>query len=140
MTKCLSGVIRGAAPASPIASSPHLLEFLDGPATSARSRMDEEMRDTRQMIESSLADHQRCFERLAAVVDTIENVSRILTKALANGGQVLVCGNGGSAADAEHFAAGSDHSKPGSVTVCSGDDGNFAVLSWFTNGRGVEHE
>lgn len=35
---------------------------------------------------------------LAAAVDTI-------TSALANNGKVLMCGNGGSAADAQHFAA-----------------------------------
>lgn len=35
----------------------------------------------------------------------IEAVSRLVTKAFSNGNKVLFCGNGGSAADAQHLAA-----------------------------------
>jgi D-sedoheptulose 7-phosphate isomerase len=42
---------------------------------------------------------------LAALSPLLENAITALSTALANGGKVLACGNGGSAADAQHFAA-----------------------------------
>lgn len=38
-------------------------------------------------------------------VSFIKIVSEAIVKSLRNGGKVLICGNGGSAADAQHFAA-----------------------------------
>lgn len=35
----------------------------------------------------------------------IREAARILTRTISAGGKVLICGNGGSAADAQHFAA-----------------------------------
>ena len=35
----------------------------------------------------------------------LENVSNIVVETLKNGNKILICGNGGSAADAQHFAA-----------------------------------
>jgi len=37
--------------------------------------------------------------------NTIEDVSKIVVETLKNGNKILICGNGGSAADAQHFAA-----------------------------------
>ena len=39
------------------------------------------------------------------LLDTIDQVSEICTKAFCDGNKVLFCGNGGSAADAQHLAA-----------------------------------
>jgi D-sedoheptulose 7-phosphate isomerase len=39
-----------------------------------------------------------------ACLDDIAEAARILALALRNGGKVLICGNGGSAADAQHLA------------------------------------
>ncbi len=39
------------------------------------------------------------------IVTTIENIVKVCIDALKNGGKVLFCGNGGSAADAQHLAA-----------------------------------
>lgn len=36
---------------------------------------------------------------------TVETVSKIVVETLKNGNKILICGNGGSAADAQHFAA-----------------------------------
>ena len=55
----------------------------------------------------------RAFDDLAAALDRSREALReqvvhaadLLTACLLNGGKVLVCGNGGSAADAQHFAA-----------------------------------
>ena len=44
-------------------------------------------------------------DNLAAYVEEVENVGKILSKALKNEKKVLIAGNGGSAADAQHFAA-----------------------------------
>ena len=38
-------------------------------------------------------------------LETFELVGNLLTKCIINGGKILLCGNGGSAADAQHLAA-----------------------------------
>ena len=43
-------------------------------------------------------------QRLAGHTESIERAARLLIDALAEGRKVLVCGNGGSAADAQHMA------------------------------------
>ena len=44
-------------------------------------------------------------ERMAANVGPVVEVAAVISTSLKNGGSVLVFGNGGSAADAQHFAA-----------------------------------
>lgn len=41
---------------------------------------------------------------LDACLDDVTEAARLLGSSLASGGKLLVCGNGGSAADAQHFA------------------------------------
>ncbi len=41
----------------------------------------------------------------AALLARIQTAAAWITKALRSGGKILVCGNGGSAADSQHFAA-----------------------------------
>ncbi len=54
----------------------------------------------------SLNEHISVFNDLAANHrDVIAQSGEILCKTFANGGKVLICGNGGSAADAQHIAA-----------------------------------
>ncbi len=50
--------------------------------------------DTKQKL---LADN--------VLIERIEKVTSLIAKAFANGNKVLFCGNGGSAADAQHLAA-----------------------------------
>jgi len=45
------------------------------------------------------------FARLRALAPDIAAAGRILVEALSSGGKVMFCGNGGSAADAQHLAA-----------------------------------
>ncbi|BBE10441.1 MAG: phosphoheptose isomerase (EC 5.3.1.-) [Glomeribacter sp. 1016415] len=52
----------------------------------------------RDSASTKLAALEELATPIAAAVDTV-------FAALANGGKVLICGNGGSAADAQHFAA-----------------------------------
>ena len=56
----------------------------------------------RQLFEDSLATHQDSRDRLAGAV---AQAGIMLAQALSDGRRVLSCGNGGSAADAQHFAA-----------------------------------
>ncbi len=39
------------------------------------------------------------------ILSTLETVSELIYKSISSGGRVLICGNGGSAADAQHIAA-----------------------------------
>lgn len=59
---------------------------------------------TRKRIEESIAVKQLLLKN-DAVLGTIELVAEEMVKTLKNGGKVLFCGNGGSAADAQHLAA-----------------------------------
>jgi len=52
-----------------------------------------------------LKDAAAAHERMAANVESVVAVADAITKSLKQGGSVLVFGNGGSAADAQHFAA-----------------------------------
>ncbi len=50
----------------------------------------------------SWQQHQEVFERLD--LEVIESCGNIIIKALKNGNKILLCGNGGSAGDAQHIA------------------------------------
>lgn len=56
----------------------------------------------RAHFENTIATQSRAREALSAVV---ADAARRLADTLRNGGRILVCGNGGSASDAQHFAA-----------------------------------
>ena len=66
------------------------------------------------LSDDSLRDHvtrlfESSIETKRAVLDTqtepLLRLARVIAKSLANGGKLLLCGNGGSAADAQHLAA-----------------------------------
>ena len=54
---------------------------------------------------SILNEHQHCVAGLSELAEAIEAVGMLLAQTLRSGGKILICGNGGSAADAQHFAA-----------------------------------
>lgn len=56
----------------------------------------------RSHLEQSIATKQRLLEQC---LDAIVRVGEDLASCLAGGSTILLCGNGGSAADAQHFAA-----------------------------------
>lgn len=56
-------------------------------------------------IQSRFLETARNYERLAASAAAVQEVAARLCDCLRAGGKVLFCGNGGSAADAQHFAA-----------------------------------
>lgn len=56
-------------------------------------------------FETVLQEHQAVIAQLAACAGTIESSVQLLITALSQGGKILLCGNGGSAADCQHIAA-----------------------------------
>ena len=55
-----------------------------------------------QHFQESIAAKQQCAEQLA---EPTARAAALLLDSLMADGKILVCGNGGSAADAQHFAA-----------------------------------
>lgn len=56
-------------------------------------------------IEASLTGHRRAMEAVAELAPAIQQAAGELGRTFEAGGRVYACGNGGSAADAQHFAA-----------------------------------
>ena len=50
-------------------------------------------------------DHERALEKSRTLYSAILSMANICKEALLRGNKILICGNGGSAADAQHIAA-----------------------------------
>ena len=59
----------------------------------------------RQFINDYVGQHQAVLARLPECAEVIEAAAESCVAALARGNKLMICGNGGSAADAQHFAA-----------------------------------
>jgi D-sedoheptulose 7-phosphate isomerase len=57
------------------------------------------------MFTTVLHRHMECLRTLEKEAAGIEQIGALLSAAIAKGRKILICGNGGSAADAQHFAA-----------------------------------
>lgn len=64
--------------------------------------MSEILKRVTQQFEDSIATKQKALDVLPS---SIEKAIHLMYESLQNGGKILACGNGGSAADAQHFAA-----------------------------------
>lgn len=53
----------------------------------------------------NLAEHRELFARLDALESAVQAASELLAGSLRQGGKLMFCGNGGSAADSQHLAA-----------------------------------
>ncbi|MSU65822.1 MAG: SIS domain-containing protein [Opitutus sp.] len=87
-------------------------------------------------FESSLAETLRTFQALPAIRPAIDRAGQMIVGTLQGGGKLLIAGNGGSAAEAAHFAtelvgryAKARRSLPavalssdGSLVTCIGND------------------
>jgi D-sedoheptulose 7-phosphate isomerase len=62
------------------------------------------MNPIKNIIASSIAVKQSLLED-QAMIDKIDLITQLITQAFQNGNKVLFCGNGGSAADAQHLSA-----------------------------------
>jgi D-sedoheptulose 7-phosphate isomerase len=59
----------------------------------------------RVSLESHLQEHLALFRTLSGLADPTERVAEAVVSALLKGNKLLLCGNGGSAADSQHIAA-----------------------------------
>jgi len=58
------------------------------------------------MIKRELTAHQETIDRtIETMIPQIEEASKLVIETLKNGNKILLCGNGGSAADAQHISA-----------------------------------
>ncbi|MFY9923856.1 MAG: SIS domain-containing protein [Opitutaceae bacterium] len=90
-------------------------------------------------FEGSLSDTIRTLESLASIRPAIDAAGELIVGTLRSGGRLLICGNGGSAAEAAHFATelvgryGARRqslpavalSSDGSLVTCIGNDYGF---------------
>lgn len=53
----------------------------------------------------NLREHNALLENLHSLNDEVLSAGNLLSGALQNGGKILFCGNGGSAADSQHLAS-----------------------------------
>lgn len=67
------------------------------------------------------ASAQTKLEAADTLAPPIEQAARLMVHSLAQGGKILACGNGGSAADAQHFASEMvnrfEHERPGLAAI-----------------------
>jgi len=57
------------------------------------------------MFKKRLKEHEAVTGMLALLEDPARRIGDFLADALTKGNKILICGNGGSAADSQHFAA-----------------------------------
>jgi D-sedoheptulose 7-phosphate isomerase len=57
------------------------------------------------LFAAHLGEHQALFARLTTLDDEVSAIASHLAATLSRGGKLLLCGNGGSAADCQHIAA-----------------------------------
>jgi D-sedoheptulose 7-phosphate isomerase len=59
-----------------------------------------------QLLSNSLNEHLETVQKIVAShIPVIQESGEMICEALKSGGKILLCGNGGSAADAQHIAA-----------------------------------
>jgi D-sedoheptulose 7-phosphate isomerase len=56
-------------------------------------------------LSSGLEEHLGVFRRLPELAPAIRQAAALLAGSLSQGGKIMLCGNGGSAADSQHLAA-----------------------------------
>jgi D-sedoheptulose 7-phosphate isomerase len=59
----------------------------------------------REIIDNAYASLQSSVAAAESQKETVARAARAMADALSAGGSILICGNGGSAAEAQHFAA-----------------------------------
>ena len=59
----------------------------------------------RELVKSTLEEHRQVVEKMAALEAEIASAGELCGYALVKGHRIFLCGNGGSAADAQHIAA-----------------------------------
>ena len=63
------------------------------------------MKEASMVFHKTLDEHLNCFKRLDGLQGPINQAAATISAALMADRKILICGNGGSASDAQHFAA-----------------------------------
>lgn len=105
-----------------------------------------------QLFRDALGEHRALFDSLHEIEPAVERIGEHLAGVLRNGGKIMFCGNGGSAADGQHLAAeltgrlvddrrplaGLALSTDSSALTCIGNDYGFdAVFERQVRGLGL---
>lgn len=59
----------------------------------------------RDLVKETLEEHQQVVAKMSALESVIASAGALCAEALRQGNRIYLCGNGGSAADAQHIAA-----------------------------------
>jgi D-sedoheptulose 7-phosphate isomerase len=63
-------------------------------------------KETKKLITESVESHRKMLDEfLKNNIEVIAGISEIIIESLENGGTIYICGNGGSAADAQHISS-----------------------------------
>lgn len=68
------------------------------------AEVDEMAEDRSRMIKSALEESARLKLELLGLADELQEAARLVVHAIKSGRKVMLCGNGGSAADSQHIA------------------------------------
>ncbi|MCE1248302.1 MAG: SIS domain-containing protein [Firmicutes bacterium] len=91
-------------------------------------------------IRNSIEQAQQIYMGLTCMIPQIENAAQIITKRLLSGGKLIVMGNGGSAADAQHITAElvgrfeTDHKPIPAIAITT----NSSILTAVSNDFGFD--
>lgn len=91
-------------------------------------------------LRSKINEVKECLNEILDDYDNVKKFTDLLQDTLNNGGKIIVCGNGGSAADSLHFVAElvgrfkKDRKALGALSLCS----DVAVLTAIANDYGYE--
>ena len=58
-----------------------------------------------KIIEEEINEHIKDVKLIFQLIPDIAKVSQVLAKTLKKGNKILICGNGGSASDSQHFSS-----------------------------------
>lgn len=61
--------------------------------------------DRNKKLLNKISDHNKVLNNISKQNKNIEKIIKIIFSKIKSGGKILLCGNGGSAADAQHLAA-----------------------------------
>jgi len=59
----------------------------------------------KSIIKNEFAEHLKVVQKMSSLTNRVEIAAKLCIDSLKNGGKILIFGNGGSAADAQHIAA-----------------------------------
>ena len=60
------------------------------------------LKESENLFKKSIEIKKQCLDE---GIDVLDDMSSIITNSIVSGGKLMICGNGGSAADAQHLAA-----------------------------------